>query len=276
MRWSSRPPPGNAEIIDMATEYKCDICGAHATVHITKIVDGKKLKVHLCESCAKKASFEALHLPAELFPKLQKLEQNIIENLARAEDGRICRSCGASLEGIEKGERFSCPDCYAHFGQEKLFELFSQLHSATRHRGKSPKFHSAPSGRGGAGESAGESASSGADSPAIGGGARSEGDSDGGGEGRSSGFESGTFESETAQSGASAEPGGLAGGLVSAAAADGGASPQMPASGGKDKLPKDGDSREALMRKLNLAISDERYEDAAKIRDMLKAMSAKP
>ena len=272
MRWSSRPPPGNAEIIDMATEYKCDICGAHATVHITKIVDGKKLKVHLCESCAKKASFEALHLPAELFPKLQKLEQNIIENLARAEDGRICRSCGASLEGIEKGERFSCPDCYAHFGQEKLFELFSQLHSATRHRGKSPKFHSAPSGRGGAGESA----SSGADSPAIGGGARSEGDSDGGGEGRSSGFESGTFESETAQSGASAEPGGLAGGLVSAAAADGGASPQMPASGGKDKLPKDGDSREALMRKLNLAISDERYEDAAKIRDMLKAMSAKP
>ena len=256
----------------MANEYKCDICGAHATVHITKIVDGKKLKVHLCESCAKKASFEALHLPAELFPKLQKLEQNIIENLARAEDGRICRSCGASLGGIEKGERFSCPDCYAHFGQEKLFELFSQLHSATRHRGKSPKFHAAASGcDGGRGGS-----DSGADASAFGGGSRSEGNSDGGNPERSSGFESETFESETAQSGTPGGAAGLTGGLAGAASTAGGASSQAATSGGKDKLPSEGDSREALMRKLNLAISDERYEDAAKIRDMLKEMSAKP
>jgi protein arginine kinase activator len=32
----------------------CDICKkSEATVHLTQIVDGKMLKVDLCESCAK-------------------------------------------------------------------------------------------------------------------------------------------------------------------------------------------------------------------------------
>ena len=59
----------------MATEYKCDICGNPATVHITKIIDGKKIKIHLCSACAEKASLEAINLPAEIFPKIQELEK---------------------------------------------------------------------------------------------------------------------------------------------------------------------------------------------------------
>ena len=39
--------------------------------------------------------------------------------------------------------------------------------------------------------------------------------------------------------------------------------------------PSADDSRETLMRKLNCAIAEERYEDAAKIRDLLKSISPK-
>ena len=55
----------------MATEHKCDICGKPATVHITKIIDNKKVKIHLCSKCAEKASFDAINMPMDLLPKLQ-------------------------------------------------------------------------------------------------------------------------------------------------------------------------------------------------------------
>ena len=64
----------------MATEYKCDICGNPATVHITKIIDGKKITIHLCSACAEKASLEAINLPAEIFPKIQELEKQIADS----------------------------------------------------------------------------------------------------------------------------------------------------------------------------------------------------
>ena len=53
----------------MANEYKCDICGKPATVHITKIIDSKKVKIHLCSECAEKASMDAINMPEQILPK---------------------------------------------------------------------------------------------------------------------------------------------------------------------------------------------------------------
>lgn len=122
----------------MATEYKCDICGNPATVHITKIIDGKKIKIHLCSACAEKASFDAMNLPAEIFPKIKELEKQMMSSHKTKME--TCPTCGASLSEIENGARFSCPDCYGALG-ERLFEIFSQMHGATAHCGKTPKFH---------------------------------------------------------------------------------------------------------------------------------------
>lgn len=124
----------------MATEYKCDICGKPATFHITKIVNGKKVKVHLCSECAEKASLDAANLPLDLFPKLKELEEKIVS--AKSANPDSCPTCGASLSEIETGARFSCPDCYAALGN-RLFELFAQMHAATEHKGKAPKTHGA-------------------------------------------------------------------------------------------------------------------------------------
>lgn len=121
----------------MATEYKCDICGKPASVHITKIIDNKKVKVHLCSECAEKASFDAVNLPMDILPKLQEFEKMIKKNIVKTD---TCQTCGTSLAEIEKGSRFSCPDCYVALGN-KLFEIFAGVHSATDHKGKSPKYH---------------------------------------------------------------------------------------------------------------------------------------
>ena len=61
-------------------EYKCDICGAPATVHITKIVNGQKIKMHLCQACAQKnANLYSSGFPAEIFPQIKKLEEKILD-----------------------------------------------------------------------------------------------------------------------------------------------------------------------------------------------------
>lgn len=127
----------------MAGQYKCDICGKPATVHITRIIDDKKIKVHLCADCAAKMSPSAgINLPEGIIPAIKKLEENLFMDVAKAAKNSvgICPSCGARLDAIEKGERFSCPDCYEAL-KEKLFPMLSEMHGATRHVGKRPKKH---------------------------------------------------------------------------------------------------------------------------------------
>lgn len=123
----------------MATNYKCDICGKPATVHITRIINNKKIKVHLCSECAEKASLDSV-IPSQLFPKIQQLEKELVASNLLKSPG-CCPNCGTTLSELEKGARFSCPHCYETMGR-RLLTLFSQLHGAKQHTGKTPKFHS--------------------------------------------------------------------------------------------------------------------------------------
>lgn len=206
----------------MASEYKCDICGKPATVHITKIIDNKKVKIHLCSECAEKASLDAMNIPAEIFPKIKELEQQLISSHS-AGNADLCPSCGASLSDIVKGTRFSCPDCYAALGN-RLSEILMQMHGACRHVGKTPKAH-APNAIGA------KALKVKALKPAK---EQAKADED-------------IFAEELAA--AMAEPAVL---------------PEEPPAA---------DNKESLQKKLQDAISEERYEDAALLRDKLKSFS---
>lgn len=118
--------------------YKCDICGKPATVHITKIVNGKKVKLHLCAECAQKAS-SMDGFADKIVPKLKEFEEQIAKSEAKVVAGK-CPSCGANLAEMEKGALFSCPECYAALG-EKLFQLLERRQGATEHKGKTPAHH---------------------------------------------------------------------------------------------------------------------------------------
>lgn len=125
----------------MANEYKCDICGKPATVHITKIIDSKKVKIHLCSECAEKASMDAINMPEQILPKIKELEEQLIRtDVEGVEIGRLARRGSTSFSDVEKGSRFGCPDCYDAF-VDKLPEFLSQMQFGALHIGKSPKKH---------------------------------------------------------------------------------------------------------------------------------------
>lgn len=124
----------------MANEYKCDICGKPATVHITKIIESKKVKIHLCSECAEKMSMDALEIPEQIMPKIKELEEQLIKDVSKASKSGVCPTCGTSFVDVEKGARFGCPDCYETFS-DKLPEFLAQMQFGSVHVGKSPKKH---------------------------------------------------------------------------------------------------------------------------------------
>ncbi len=124
----------------MPNEYKCDVCGKPASVHITRIIDGNKVKIHLCAECAEKMSFSGAALPSDFLPKLKEFEESVKKTFAKSVAANSCPKCGADLSEMKKGALFSCPYCYAALGGS-LDDLLKQMHSSTVHRGKFPKHH---------------------------------------------------------------------------------------------------------------------------------------
>lgn len=215
----------------MANEYKCDICGKPATVHITKIIDSKKVKIHLCSECAEKASMDAINMPEQILPKIKELEEQLIRDVSKASRSGVCPTCSTSFSDVEKGSRFGCPDCYDAFA-DRLPEFFSQMQFGALHVGKSPKKH--------------------ADSSSLNPldllGKAIE--------------QVGKLFSAPLQQGVSEPPP-----EVPADAPSGAPEAQEPAA------ESDAESVDALRAKLDEAVREERYEDAAKLRDRINSLS---
>ncbi len=220
----------------MASEYKCDICGAPATVHITKIIDGKKAKIHLCSACAEKASLDAFGVYSEIFPKIKEIEEALVKEAKVSANGEYCPTCGAKLSDLEKGARFSCPDCYSAL-KPKLFGMLTQMHGAASHAGKTPKHHCPNSDISALQREEAEDISQQLKSPSTG--------------------EPPDIEEILEEADAELKKSALS---------------APPLSEGKTES-DESESAENLRKKLEEAISEERYEDAAKLRDKLKSLS---
>lgn len=224
-------------------EYKCDICGAPATVHITKIVNGQKIKMHLCQACAQKnANLYSSGFPAEIFPQIKKLEEKILDMASSLpkptkETEISCPKCGTTFQEFEKRGRFSCPECYKAF-EKRVLEIMAQLHGAIKHVGKTPKSFLKHKQK----EDSNQTelplanAESGENSPSE------------------DGLDFEKFASET---------------LAEIMASKESLENPKPKSESKE------DSINSLKKELDCAIKDERYEDAAKIRDKINALEKK-
>ncbi len=116
----------------------CDICKkTEATVHLTQIVEGKILKVDMCEGCSKakgvqdSAAFSLAELLAGFAPAAQPEE-------AQAEGpGVQCPTCGMTQADFKKLGRFGCADCWVAF-EDGLGPLLKAMHKGDRHVGKVP------------------------------------------------------------------------------------------------------------------------------------------
>ncbi|MDD3839500.1 MAG: UvrB/UvrC motif-containing protein [Clostridia bacterium] len=119
----------------------CDKCKKNvATVHYTKIINGQKTEVHLCQQCAKESGEFALFTPFSINDLLSGfLDAGYDSQLDYGYTSTIkCESCGMSYDDFKKHGRLGCSDCYASF-DSRLLPLIRKIHGNVQHIGKVPR-----------------------------------------------------------------------------------------------------------------------------------------
>lgn len=116
---------------------KCDKCEKKATVHLTEIVDGKVMEMHLCEDCAQEQSdvMEQQFGLADLLAGLTDFGKHSPETSSK--ETLQCPKCGLTYDDFRKFGRFGCAECYVAF-QKQLQTLLKKIHGSESHLGKRP------------------------------------------------------------------------------------------------------------------------------------------
>lgn len=114
-----------------------------ATLHFTKIINGEKTEMHLCEECAKNKgdfiygpkTFSIHNLLSGFLNFDNPVKTHTINPFVRLK----CEKCGMTEEQFAKIGRFGCAQCYETF-DVKLDPLLKRVHSGNdTHSGKIPK-----------------------------------------------------------------------------------------------------------------------------------------
>ncbi|WP_018924702.1 UvrB/UvrC motif-containing protein [Salsuginibacillus kocurii] len=125
----------------------CQECQKNsATLHFTKIVNGKKTETHLCDYCAKE---KGDHVPGSNSYSIHELLSGLLNGedfFSNQQTSRQmkkkslhCPNCQMTYEKFTKLGRFGCSKCYQAFG-ERLDPILKRVHSGnTVHAGKIPK-----------------------------------------------------------------------------------------------------------------------------------------
>ncbi|MFC4323870.1 UvrB/UvrC motif-containing protein [Litchfieldia salsa] len=119
-----------------------------ATLHFTKIVNGDKTEVHICEHCAQDKG-EMLMFSGNngfsihnLLAGLLNIEPQVSEPTKDAfqkNEVLQCEKCKMTFQQFAKVGRFGCSNCYKTFG-DHLNPILKRVHSGnTTHNGKIPK-----------------------------------------------------------------------------------------------------------------------------------------
>ncbi|MDK2820494.1 MAG: protein arginine kinase activator [Clostridia bacterium] len=115
----------------------CERCQEKtASVHVTKIVNGKKTELNLCQECARELqpqlNFSIPKFLAGLFDygtDFDVTEPQVCER---------CKECGMTYEEFQQTGRLGCAECYRYLAS-RLNPLIKRIHGSQEHRGKVPK-----------------------------------------------------------------------------------------------------------------------------------------
>lgn len=122
---------------------KCQICGEReATTHITKIVNGKKMELHLCSQCAQSSpEYNEMKLGMNfgISDFLTGMLSGGKKKTAIAEEAAdVCPNCNMTYAEFLKRGKLGCGDCYTAF-KNRLRRPIRQIHGKCEHIGKMPK-----------------------------------------------------------------------------------------------------------------------------------------
>jgi protein arginine kinase activator len=124
----------------------CDRCKKNeATVHITKIVNGIKQEINLCEKCAMENG-ELSFVPQINFASpfsFQNILSGIMDymnapNETAASFDITCKNCGTSYREFKKTGLVGCSECYKEFSKI-LKPVIKRVQANLEHTGKIPK-----------------------------------------------------------------------------------------------------------------------------------------
>jgi protein arginine kinase activator len=123
----------------------CEECGKEeATVHIEKVVNGRKITMHLCRECAKRSGLLTLNVLFQPSFSINNLlsaflgsQTEIPPTLERGIGEPRCPVCGMTYKDFARVGRLGCSKCYEVFG-ERLRPLLRRIHGLDSHVGKVP------------------------------------------------------------------------------------------------------------------------------------------
>jgi len=115
---------------------QCQHCNKHATVHLTEIINGKRIEKHLCEQCAQKEGITINSQGAitELITNLANVQEEVREVRELS-----CPQCNLSWLEFRKSGLLGCPNDYTVFEIPLGAIIARTQEGATSHIGKLPK-----------------------------------------------------------------------------------------------------------------------------------------
>lgn len=128
----------------------CQECNQRpATLRFTKIINGEKTEIHICERCAQEkgemfmfntgSGFSINNLLAGLLNFENEFQNKKQKDTFQQEAIIQCENCSMTLQKFIKIGRFGCAHCYEAFN-EQLSPILRRLHSGNwSHSGKIPK-----------------------------------------------------------------------------------------------------------------------------------------
>ncbi len=110
-----------------------------ASVHLTKIINGEKTEIFLCENCAEKTGH--ISFKSEPFSFQNLLAGFLNSDLSSSfkdEESLKCQECGMTYNKFSEEGLLGCAQCYDNFG-DRLEPLIKRIHGSKKHQGKVPK-----------------------------------------------------------------------------------------------------------------------------------------
>ncbi|MCD5413714.1 MAG: hypothetical protein LR001_01730 [Clostridiales bacterium] len=107
---------------------------------MTKIINGSKDEIHLCETCArerKDEDFEAAFDIPKLLASLLDMNIDKQQNQPSVASPK-CQNCGMTYSDFRRTGKLGCGRCYDAF-RNNILPLIKRIHGNTRHEGKLPK-----------------------------------------------------------------------------------------------------------------------------------------
>lgn len=122
----------------------CEHCRERqANVHITQVVNNKRIELNLCEACYQKEAgkFNLLVQPNFDIPNLLA---GFLGHEATGQQqpqpavGGQCLNCGLTFADFGKSGQLGCSECYEQFAAQ-LEPVLRRIHGNTAHMGKVPR-----------------------------------------------------------------------------------------------------------------------------------------